>query len=151
MNENVIYANPVKRIESLKKLSNYKIRMTYDNFIEVDKIAQYCKDARLVLRVDVPNLRSIVELSTKFGADQNICLDLIKHAKKMGYTVDGQSFHVGSQCTNFDNYIQAFEITHKIFKQAREIGLNLTLLDIGGGFPVPYEENVPPLENYPIL
>jgi ornithine decarboxylase len=147
MNENVIYANPVKRIESLKKLSNYKLRMTFDNFIEVDKIAQYCKDARLVLRVDVPNLRSIVELSTKFGANQNICLDLIKYAKKMGFNVEGLSFHVGSQCSNFDNYIQAFEITHKIFEQTKEIGLNLTLLDIGGGFPVPYEENVPPFEN----
>jgi ornithine decarboxylase len=147
MNGKAIYANPVKRIESLKKLSNYKLRMTFDNFIEVDKIAQYCKNARLVLRVDVPNLRSIVELSTKFGANQNICLDLIKYAKRLGYNVEGLSFHVGSQCSNFDNYIQAFEITHKIFKQVKEIGLNLTLLDIGGGFPVPYDENVPPFEN----
>jgi ornithine decarboxylase len=147
MNEKVIYANPVKRIESLKSLSNNSIRMTFDNFVEIEKIANYCKQARLVLRVDVPNLRSIVELSTKFGANQNICLDLMKYAKKMGYNVEGLSFHVGSQCSNFDNYIQAFEITHKIFKQAKEIGLNLTLLDIGGGFPVPYDENVPHFED----
>ncbi|MFX0011568.1 MAG: type III PLP-dependent enzyme, partial [Candidatus Hermodarchaeota archaeon] len=54
MNQNVIYANPVKRIDSLKKLNEYSIRMTYDNYIEVDKIAKYCKNSRLILRVDVP-------------------------------------------------------------------------------------------------
>lgn len=147
MNEKVIYANPVKRIESLKKLSKYNIRMTFDNYVEVEKIAKYCKNARLVLRVDVPNLRSIVELSTKFGANQNICLDLIKYANKFGFSVEGLSFHVGSQCINFDNYVQAFEITHKIFEQAKEIGQDLTLLDIGGGFPVPYDENAPSFES----
>ena len=110
MNNKTIYANPVKRIDSLKKLADYSLRMTFDNYIEIEKIAQYCKNSRLVLRVDVPNLRSIVELSTKFGANQKICMDLINYAKKYGLYVEGLSFHVGSQCINVDNYIQAFKI-----------------------------------------
>ncbi len=146
MNEKVIYANPVKRIDSLKKLNEYSIRMTFDNYIEVDKIAQYCKNSRLILRVDVPNTGSVVELSTKFGANPKICLDLIKYAKKAGFNVEGLSFHVGSQCSNFDNYIQAFQIAHNIFEQAKDIGQELTFLDIGGGFPVPYDEDVPSFE-----
>ena len=147
INDKVIYANPVKRIDSLKKLNEYSIRMTFDNYIEVDKIAKYCKNSRLVLRVDVPNTGSVVELSTKFGANPNICLDLIKYAKKAGFDVEGLSFHVGSQCSNFDNYVKAFQIAHNIFKQAKSIGQELTFLDIGGGFPVPYDENVPSFEN----
>lgn len=147
MNEKTIYANPVKRIESLKKLSNYSMRMTFDNYTEIEKIAHFCKNAKLILRVDVPNLRSVVELSTKFGANPKICIDLINYAKKFGFEVEGLSFHVGSQCSNFDNYIQAFEISHNIFKQAKEIGHELRLLDIGGGFPVPYDENVPSFED----
>jgi len=146
INEKVIYANPVKRIDSLKKLNEYSIRMTFDNYIEVDKIAQYCKNSRLILRVDVPNTGSVVELSTKFGANPKICLDLIKHAKKAGFNVEGLSFHVGSQCSNFENYIQAFQVTRKIFEQAKDIGQELTFLDIGGGFPVPYDEDVPSFE-----
>ncbi len=146
MNEKVIYANPVKRIDSLKKLNEYSIRMTFDNYIEVDKIAQYCKNSRLVLRVDVPNTGSVVELSTKFGANPKICLDLIKYAKNAGFNVEGLSFHVGSQCSNFDNYVQAFQIAHNIFEQAKDIGQELTFLDIGGGFPVPYDEDVPSFE-----
>ncbi|MFX1390482.1 MAG: type III PLP-dependent enzyme [Promethearchaeota archaeon] len=147
INENVIYANPVKRIDSLKKLNEYSIRMTFDNYIEVDKIAKYCPNSHLVLRVDVPNTGSVVELSTKFGANPKICLDLIKYAKKAGFNVEGLSFHVGSQCSNFDNYVQAFQIAHNIFEQAEDIGQTLTFLDIGGGFPVPYDENVPSFES----
>lgn len=146
INEKVIYANPVKRIDSLKNLSEYSIRMTFDNYIEVDKIAKYCKNCRLVLRVDVPNTGSVVELSTKFGAHPEISLDLIKYAKKAGLNVEGLSFHVGSQCSNFENYSDAFQITHSIIKQAKKIGLELKFLDIGGGFPVPYEEYIPSFE-----
>lgn len=69
INEKVIYANPVKRIDSLKKLKEYSIRMTFDNYVEVDKIAKYCKNSRLILRVDVPNTGSVVELSTKIWSE----------------------------------------------------------------------------------
>jgi len=147
MNKKVIYANPVKRIDSLKKLNSYALRMTFDNYIEIDKVVQYCKKAHLVLRVDVPNTGSVVELSTKFGAHPNICLDLIKYANGLGFDVEGLSFHVGSQCNNFDNYIQSLKIAHNIFKQSKEIGQNLKLLDIGGGFPAPYDENVSSFES----
>jgi ornithine decarboxylase len=146
MNENVIYANPVKRIDSLKKLNNYYLQMTFDNFIEIDKIAKYCKNSRLILRIDVPNTGSVVELSTKFGAPQEICVDLIKYANRMGFNVEGLSFHVGSQCSNFNNYIDAFKIASRIFEQSEQIGNNLTILDIGGGFPVPYDNQVPSFE-----
>ncbi|MFX1278744.1 MAG: type III PLP-dependent enzyme [Promethearchaeota archaeon] len=147
INENVIYANPVKRIESLKKLDEYSIRMTFDNYVEIDKIAKYCKNSRLILRVDVPNTGSVVELSTKFGANPKICLDLISYAKRVGFDVEGVSFHVGSQCSNIDNYLKAIQIAHNIFEQAKDIGQELTFLDIGGGFPVPYDENVPSFES----
>jgi ornithine decarboxylase len=147
MNRNLIYANPVKRIDSLKKLNNYYLQMTFDNFIEIDKIAKYCKNSRLILRIDVPNTGSVVELSTKFGAPYNICIDLIKYANKMGFNVDGLSFHVGSQCSNYDNYIEAFRIASQIFEDSERIGNNLTILDIGGGFPVPYNNQVPSFED----
>ncbi|MEJ2276592.1 MAG: type III PLP-dependent enzyme, partial [Candidatus Lokiarchaeota archaeon] len=143
MNENVIYANPVKRISSLKNLNNYLIQMTLDNYTEVEKIAKYCKNSKLLLRIDVPNTGSVVELSTKFGAPFEICIDLIKYANKKGFNIDGLSFHVGSQCSNFNNYIEAFKRANKIFEQSKQIGNKLKILDVGGGFPVPYDPQVP--------
>jgi ornithine decarboxylase len=53
---------------------------------------------------------------------------------------------VGSQCTNFDNYTTALEITSEIFNDARKRGHKLNIVDIGGGFPVPYDSQVPRFE-----
>ena len=62
--------------------------------------------------------------------------------------VEGLSFHVGSQTTNFDNYVQALQISSEIFHEARLRGFEkLNLLDIGGGFPAPYDANVRPFED----
>ena len=62
--------------------------------------------------------------------------------------MEGLSFHVGSQTTNFDNYVQALHLAAGIFKEAATARLHkINLLDIGGGFPAPYDENVQPLED----
>jgi ornithine decarboxylase len=61
-------------------------------------------------------------------------------------TVEGLSFHVGSQCINFNNYTTALEITSEIFHDARKKGHKLNLIDIGGGFPVPYDSDAPRFE-----
>ena len=60
-------------------------------------------------------------------------MDLIETAFKLGLTVEGLSFHVGSQCTNPENFIQAIHLCHGIFAEAKSRGFNLKLLDIGGG------------------
>jgi ornithine decarboxylase len=66
-------------------------------------------------------------------------------AEKQGLTVEGLSFHVGSQTTNFENYVQAINLAALIFKEAQERGYNkMNLLDIGGGFPAPYDASVKP-------
>ena len=60
-------------------------------------------------------------------------------------TVEGISFHVGSQTTNFQNYVQALQVAAGIFKEAWSRGIDKMIqLDIGGGFPAPYDENVRP-------
>jgi len=138
----------VKRIDSLRTLHAFDLMMTYDNFNEVDKIAKYCKDAHLILRIDVPNEGSVVELSSKFGAEPDICLDLLKYAKSKNLDVKGLSFHVGSQCPSPNNYIKAFEIARGIFDQAEGLGIDLQILDIGGGFPAPYDVNVISFEEF---
>ena len=52
------------------------------------------------------------------------------------------SFHVGSQCNNFENYIQALQLSSSILKEAESRGHKINILDIGGGFPVKYNSKV---------
>ncbi|MGA2033352.1 MAG: type III PLP-dependent enzyme [Thermoguttaceae bacterium] len=145
--DKIIYANPIKATETLEQLDQYKPLVTYDNTDEIRKIRRHAPHAGLALRIRVPNTGAMVELSSKFGADPGEAVDLIRAAHDAGLVVEGLSFHVGSQTTNFENFVQALQLAAGVFKEAVLRGFNkLNLLDIGGGFPAPYHENVRPLE-----
>ncbi|MBN2407779.1 MAG: type III PLP-dependent enzyme [Elusimicrobia bacterium] len=141
--DKIIFSNTIKDIETLKKIKRYLPLVTYDNIEELKKIKAHCGTAGLILRLKVPDTGSQVEMSSKFGAEPQDAAALIKSAFEMGLNVEGLSFHVGSQCTVNDNYISALAITGEIFNDARKKGYGLKILDIGGGFPVPYDANVP--------
>jgi ornithine decarboxylase len=144
--DKIIYANTIKPVETLEALNPYKPLVTYDNIEELKKIKKYCPDAGVVLRIKVPNTGSMVELSSKFGASPGEAVDLIEAAFKFGLVVEGISFHVGSQCTNFENYVQALNICASLFKEAEARDHPIKILDIGGGFPVQYTSDVRPFE-----
>jgi ornithine decarboxylase len=145
--DKIIYANPIKPRETLEALDEYKPLLTYDNLDELRKIRKYAPHAGLVLRLRVPNTGSMVELSSKFGCDTGEAADLILEAFRIGLVVEGISFHVGSQCTNFDNFVQALNMAAAVMAEARTRGHEIKILDIGGGFPVPYDPHVKPLKD----
>ena len=141
--DKIIYANTIKPVETLEALDKYKPLVTYDNREELKKIKKHAPQAGLALRIRVPNTGSMVELSSKFGASPGEAVDLIEEAFNMDLVVEGLSFHVGSQCTNFNNYIQALQLSSNIIKEvASRLNKKLIILDIGGGFPVKYDEKV---------
>jgi ornithine decarboxylase len=142
--DKIIYANPTKPKETLQALDQYKPLVTYDNLNEIQKISRYAPHAGVVLRLRVANTGSQCELSSKFGCDPGEAVDLIMAALKLGLVVEGLSFHVGSQCTNFDNFVQALNIAAAVMKESRERGHEIKILDIGGGFPAPYNRHVRP-------
>ena len=141
--DKIIYANTIKPIETLEALDKYKPLVTFDNHHEILKIRDHAPHAGLVLRLLVPNTGSMVELSSKFGAHPGEAVDLIVEAFDNGLVVEGLSFHVGSQCTNFENYMQALQIASSIIKEVESrTGRKIRILDIGGGFPVKYHPGI---------
>jgi ornithine decarboxylase len=142
--DKIVYANPIKANEALRELDQYKPLVTYDNVHEIRKIRKHAPHAGLALRLKVPNTGAMVELSSKFGCPPGEAVTLIQAAHDAGLIVEGLSFHVGSQCTNFENYVQALSLASGIFKEAADRGFKLKLIDIGGGFPAHYDDNVGP-------
>ena len=142
--DKIIYANPTKPKETLQALDHYKPLVTYDNLNELKKIKQFAPHAGVVLRLRVANTGSQCELSSKFGCDTGEAVDLVLAALKLGLVVEGLSFHVGSQCTNFENFVQALNIAAAIMKESKERGHEIKILDIGGGFPAAYDKHVRP-------
>ena len=142
--DKIIYANPTKPKETLLALDKYKPLVTYDNLNELKKIRQYAPHAGVVLRLQVDNTGSQCELSSKFGCATGEAVDLIEAAFGMGLIVEGLSFHVGSQCTNFENFVQALNAAAAVMRESKARGHELKILDIGGGFPAPYNKHVRP-------
>jgi ornithine decarboxylase len=144
--DKIIFSNTIKDRDTLRKIKRYRPLVTFDNGDEIRKIKQHCSSAGLVLRLKVPDIGSQVEMSSKFGAEPGEAYELIRQASDLGLDVEGLSFHVGSQCINFDNFTAALEITSEIFHDARKKGHRLNIIDIGGGFPVPYDSQAPRFE-----
>ena len=111
--------------------------MTFDSEYELDKIAEHHPGAKLLVRIKVPNVGSVVELSLKFGVEPADAVAFLIKAHKLGLDPVGISFHVGSQCTRVENYVDALEMAAIIVRDARLKQLPLEIVDIGGGFPIP--------------
>ena len=135
--ERLIFANTIKPAAAVAQAAKAGVNlMTFDSEYELDKIAAQAPGARVIVRIKVPNIGSMVELSLKFGADPSDAVPLLIKAHKLGLRPAGVSFHVGSQCTRVENYIEAMETASIIVRDARLKQLPLDIVDIGGGFPI---------------
>ena len=135
----IIFANTVKPAESIAHAAKKGVTlMTFDSEYELAKIAEHAPGARVLVRIKVPNVGSIVELSLKFGVDPADATSFMIKAFKMGLQPAGVSFHVGSQCMRVENYIEAMEMAAIIARDARLKQLPFEMVDIGGGFPIPH-------------
>ncbi|XP_053685860.1 ornithine decarboxylase-like [Sabethes cyaneus] len=133
----IIYAHPIKSKESLRYAKAKAVSMmTFDNELELVKIAEVYPDARLVLRIRHDSDKALVPLGKKFGCDAH--LDgpkLLRKAKALNLTVVGISFHVGCGSLDADSFFRAISAAKVLFDYAKTIGFEFTLLDLGGGFP----------------
>ncbi|KAJ8333065.1 hypothetical protein SKAU_G00419610 [Synaphobranchus kaupii] len=132
----IIYANPCKQISHLKYASAHGVQMmTFDSEEELVKVARCHENAKLVLRITTDDSKAVHRLSVKFGATLKSCRRLLECARELGLDIIGVSFHVGSGCTDPETYTQAISDSRCVFDMGTELGYNMTLLDIGGGFP----------------
>lgn len=91
----------------------------------------------MLLRLRIDNSSAHVDLNKKFGAARENALDLMLKAKEAGLDMAGIAFHVGSQTVSAEPYLHALDIARELFEEAKAAGLELRIIDIGGGFPIP--------------
>jgi len=133
----IIFANTIKPAKSIAAAAARGVDlMTFDSEYELDKIAERAPGSRVIVRIKVPNVGSIIELSLKFGVDPSDAIGLLIKAHRLGLRPTGVSFHVGSQCMRPENYIDALETAAIIVRDARLKQVPMEIVDIGGGFPI---------------
>ncbi len=134
----MIYANPVKTGVGLQACRDCGVRkMTFDSASEIDKIKEQCPDATVLLRLRIDNSSAHVDLNKKFGVGREQAVAMMKKAREAGLNIAGLAFHVGSQTVSADPYLRGLDIAREVFEEAKEAGIDLHILDIGGGFPIP--------------
>lgn len=140
-----IHTHPIKRDSDIKYALDYGISVfVADNEDELEKLIPYKKQLRVLVRMSIQNPGCLVNLSHKFGVAPELTWDLVQKADKKGLSIAGISFHTGSQNENSLKYIEALEYCRDIFKRAALSGINMEIIDIGGGFPISYLRPVLP-------
>ncbi len=99
----------------------------------------------VLVRLATPHAGAAYDLSTKFGANPALAVDLLREAKREGYQT-GLAFHVGSQCLTPRAFRTALELVGDVIEAAK---VDIHFLDVGGGFPAAYEGvNTPDLDEF---
>ena len=109
------------------------------------KIKKYVPDAEVYLRVQVADAASELSFSSKFGCKPAQALELFQQAVDLGLKPVGLTFHVGSQATANKVWPNAIAISAKLMAEAKAAGIRLSMLNLGGGFPVQYSPTQPTL------
>lgn len=133
--DNIIFANPMKTRKAIQIAQNIGIKLTtFDTVEEFLKLYEFGKDIDLVLRISV-NSYAKINLSTKFGMEDDELDNLLysnhPHLKK----IKGIAFHVGSDNNKSLGWLLAIKKALAIVKRFKKIGINIEILDLGGGFP----------------
>jgi ornithine decarboxylase len=147
--DRISYGNTIKK-ES-KIASTFKLGITMfavDCEAEVEKVARAAPGSRVICRIVCDGTGAEWPLSRKFGCEPDYAADILDHAHRLGLTAHGISFHVGSQQHNVEAWDRALASAAAIFRACAERGINLSMVNLGGGFPAKYVRKTPRLESY---
>ena len=143
----VLYSNPVKPPAHITEAYAAGLwRFSFDGPGELAKIAECAPGAAVYVRLRVDDSTSAFPLSRKFGTDVEDAYDLMLLARRLGLRPYGVTFHVGSQCAGTAAWRAAIGAVGKLLDRLRADGIELTMVNLGGGFPARYVDDVPPIE-----
>ena len=145
--KDLVFSAPVKLQSHLRDTFEMGVDVfVFDSEEELAKLALLAPGSRVMARLAVGNEGSIFPLSVKFGAHAGEAASLLRDAAEMGLRPHGVAFHVGSQCSRKETWREAMEAAAGVMDELQGCGVNCEALNIGGGFPIKYRDDVPSIE-----
>ncbi|HET7489659.1 MAG TPA: type III PLP-dependent enzyme [Acidimicrobiales bacterium] len=143
----VLYSNTVKPSAHIRAAHLAGVRrFGFDGQAELQKLALHAPRSEVFVRLRVNDNHSLFPLSEKFGTSVDEACRLLVLASRLGLVPHGVTFHVGSQCTDAEAWAKAIAQCGLLLRLLEREGIELQLLDIGGGFPAVYADPVPTIE-----
>jgi ornithine decarboxylase len=147
--ERISYGNTIKKERDIARAFELGVTLfAVDCAEEVEKVARTAPGAKVFCRILTDGAGAEWPLSRKFGCVADEAIDVLAHADELGLTAYGVSFHVGSQQTDLKAWNRALRDAAKVFRAASERGMQLQMLNLGGGFPTRYLKDVPSSNEY---
>jgi ornithine decarboxylase len=147
--DRISYGNTIKKEGDIARAHALGISLyAVDSFAEVEKIARAAPGARVFCRILTDGVGAEWPLSRKCGCVADEAVEILAYAAELGLVAFGVSFHVGSQQTDTGAWDRALAQVSSIFRDASERGLQLAMVNLGGGFPTRYLKDVPSAEAY---
>ncbi|MCH4094693.1 MAG: type III PLP-dependent enzyme [Acetobacter peroxydans] len=145
----ISFGNTVKKVSAIRAAYEAGVRMfVFDCREELEKLARHAPGSRVYCRLLVDNYAAEWPLSRKFGTTVESARDLMLAARDMGLDPYGLSFHVGSQQLSAEAYEVAIARVASLFTDLSAAGLDLRMINLGGGFPIRYREDVPEIDHF---
>jgi len=145
----ISFGNTVKKRAAIAEAHALGVDMfAFDSDEELDKLAEAAPGAKVYCRLAVSQDGADWPLSRKFGTSGAHARDLLVAANERGLVAHGVSFHVGSQQTGVGAWQTAIGQAAMVFSDLRARGIDLRLLNLGGGFPTRYRDDIPPMSAF---
>jgi ornithine decarboxylase len=145
----ISFGNTVKRASDIAFAHGAGITLfAADSEMELEKIAEHAPGAQVYIRLLVGATGADWPLSRKFGCAPDRAVGLMDHAASLGLAPVGLSFHVGSQTRRAEMWRETLDQVGGVWAKARAAGHALSLINIGGGFPAFYGDEIAAPEAY---
>jgi ornithine decarboxylase len=139
----ISFGNTVKRVQDIAEAYAKGISLfAADASEELAKIAKHAPKSNVFIRVLMRSTEAEWPLSRKFGCSSSMVIPLMHEAVELELNPVGLSFHVGSQTRHPHMWYDSLDSVAAIWHNAIEEGFDLSLLNIGGGFPAYYGVDV---------
>ncbi len=147
--DRISFGNTIKKEKDIAAAYQLGVRLfAVDCEAEVEKIARSAPGSKVFCRILCDGSGAEWPLSRKFGCAPEMAPQVLEHAHKLGLVAHGISFHVGSQQNNVKAWDRALKTSGAIFREMAERGINLSMVNLGGGFPAQYLRDIPKVEEY---
>ena len=147
--ERISFGNTIKKERDIARAFELGVRLfAVDCEAEVEKIARVAPGAKVFCRILCDGAGAEWPLSRKFGCAPQMAIGVLEHAHRLGLCAYGVSFHVGSQQRNPKQWDGALGAAAEVFRELSERGVQLQMVNLGGGFPTKYLKSVPAVKVY---
>ena len=154
--KNIVYSGVGKSSNEILECMKINIRsFNVESIAELERIIKLSNEHKCLTRVSIrvnPNIDADTHeyISTgvedsKFGISLSDIKDAVNLTQNNSFVeLIGIDYHIGSQILEIKPFLKAIESVAQLYNELCDLGLNINLINMGGGLGINYTDESPP-------